>query len=146
MEIYQASIRDLDSIAPLFNDYRIFYGQPSDLPAARSFMKERLTNKDSIVYTVKLEGEHAGFVQLYPSFSSVSMKRLWILNDLYVSEAFRRKGVAERLINEAIKLARSTEAKELSLETACTNSQAQRLYEKIGFIKDDEHVYYSLPI
>ena len=70
------------------------------------------------------------------------MKRSWVLNDLYVKENARKKGFAEKLIYKAIDFAKETGAKGVLLETAKENMTAQRLYEKLGFVKASTHFYY----
>ena len=62
-----------------------------------------------------------GFTQLYPSFSSVSMKKIWILNDLFVEETSRRKGSANLLMNTVENYARETGAVRMVLATAVRN-------------------------
>ena len=142
MSIRKATINDLDSLTELFNSYRLFYQQESDIPGAKSFIKERLLNEDSVVFIAYEEGKAVGFVQLYPTFSSVSMKRSWILNDLYVNASARKKGFGEKLLQKAIEFAEETGAKGLFLETGQENETAQRLYEKIGFKKESNYFYY----
>jgi GNAT superfamily N-acetyltransferase len=87
-----------------------------------------------------------GFTQLYPSFSSVSVKRLWILNDLFVSQAARRGGVGRRLLERAREWAVETGAKGLTLTTALNNTAARALYESCGWRLDDEFAHYQLLI
>jgi ribosomal protein S18 acetylase RimI-like enzyme len=142
MSIKKAAIVDLDSLAELFDSYRVFYKQESNLEGARAFLKERLLNEDSVVFIAYDESNPVGFVQLYPTFSSVSMKKSWILNDLYVNESARKKGFGEKLIQKAMGLAEETGAKGLSLETGQDNVTAHRLYEKIGFKKESNYFYY----
>ena len=142
MSIQKATLNDLDSLAELFDLYRIFYQQKSDLSGAREFIKERLNNEESVVFIAFDENNPIGFVQLYPSFSSVSMKRTWVLNDLYVSESVRGKGFGEKLIKKAITFAKDTGAKGILLETNIENVTAQRLYERIGFTKETNHFYF----
>ncbi|WP_205175337.1 GNAT family N-acetyltransferase [Bacillus pakistanensis] len=145
MKYRRALVEDARSLANLFNDYRLFYGQESDLIGAEKFLKARLEREESVVYyAYESNGdvvEPVGFTQLYPSFSSVSMKRVWILNDLFVAKRARRKGVAQGLIEKARDLAVETEAKAVTLETDHDNHNAQNLYEKIGFTKDTQHHY-----
>lgn len=142
MSILKATLFDLDSLTELFDSYRMFYQQKSNLSGAKVFIKERLSNEDSVIFMAFVENDPIGFVQLYPSFSSVSMKRIWVLNDLYVKEKVRGKGFGEKLIKKAISFAEETGAKGVLLETGKENVTAQRLYEKIGFIKDTSHFYF----
>jgi GNAT superfamily N-acetyltransferase len=106
MEIILAQLEHLEEISKLFDRYRIFYKQSSDIAAATKFLQERFEQKDSTIF-LALEADRAiGFTQLYPSFSSVSMRRIWILNDLFVEEDFRKKSVAKLLMSAAEKFAR----------------------------------------
>jgi GNAT superfamily N-acetyltransferase len=105
MSIVKASINELESLTELFDLYRVFYKQSSDQASAREFVKERLKNDESVAFIAYDDNDPVGFVQLYPSFSSVSMKRTWLLNDLYVKEKARGKGFGEKLIKKAITFA-----------------------------------------
>ncbi|WHY88746.1 GNAT family N-acetyltransferase [Neobacillus novalis] len=142
MKIQKATLHDLDALTELFDLYRLFYQQKSDLEGARGFLKERLTNEESRVFIAYDNQNPVGFVQLYPTFSSVSMKRSWLLNDLYVKEEVRGQGVGGNLLKEAIHFAESTGAKGVLLETTEDNKKAQRLYEKVGFKKESNYFYY----
>ena len=146
MEIYPATVEDLEGTAHLFNLYRIFYNQGSDEKAALAYIKERIENEDSVIFLAKEKETYLGFTQLYPTFSSISMKRAWILNDLYVAEEGRKRGVGQMLLNKAKDFAIETGAKSLSLSTAPDNFSAQRLYEKNGYEKDAEFNHYELDL
>ena len=136
------SIEVCPSIVDLFDAYRVFYHQTSDPDAAYVFLKERLDRKESIIL-VAFEGDDAvGFTQLYPSFSSVSMKALYILNDLYVTDAHRGKGIGRALLEEAEAMGKALNWKGMVLETANDNP-AQRLYERLGWSHDDAFKHYG---
>lgn len=147
MRIRQAGIIDLSRLSELFDQYRQFYRQPEDIKAANDFVKQRLQQKDSIFFiALTPQGEGAGFLQLYPSFSSVAMRNIWILNDLFVSELHRKSGVATKLIDAAKKFSQETNAMAIKLATAKSNEKAQALYNKIGFKKINEFDYYTLVV
>jgi ribosomal protein S18 acetylase RimI-like enzyme len=147
MNIITASFDHLPQFAPLFDAYRVFYGQPSDVEAARAFLHERFTLGESIAFIAMLEDRAVGFTQLYPMFSSVSLRRMWILNDLYVEADVRGQRVGERLIERAVQLAKESGAKGIQLETAHTNTSGQKLYERLGFQREDlEYRTYFLPV
>lgn len=152
IQITAATIEDLTLLAPLFDGYRVFYEQTSDLALAHCFLEQRIRQQESIIFlatelidvreTNTSEKIGVGFVQLYPSFSSVSAKRLWILNDLYVAPNARRRGLAEALMNRARDFAVQDGAKGLFLETAHDNHGAQALYESLGYRKNTEFYYF----
>lgn len=131
-------------LTSLFNSYRIFYGQPPDLDAAREFVAERISKRESVIFLALDDRQGLGFVQLYPSFSSVAMQRIWIVNDLFVSPPARGQGVAEALLRRAEQLARETHARRLELSTATDNLAAQQLYEKLGWQRETKFFHYHL--
>lgn len=148
MDIKKAGIADLDDIAPLFEAYRTFYQQESDPEKVKSFLHARIQREESVIFVAFAEGQNKamGFTQLYPSFSSVSLKRLWVLNDLFVDPLFRKKGVATALMNTARQLAEDTQSKGLQLETGKNNIHAQALYEKLGYVKELDYYVYNLKV
>ena len=146
MEIYQATMEDLEGVSNLFNLYRLFYQKTSDIEGAKAYIKERLENKDSVIFVVKNKHEYVGFTQLYPTFSSISMKRAWILNDLYVKTDARKQGIGEMLLQRVKNYAIETGAKSISLSTAPDNYSAQKLYTKNGYIRDTQFYQYELSL
>jgi Acetyltransferases len=143
--IAHASPADLDALAGLFDAYRRFYGQPSDLDAAREWLRRRLRFGESRALLARLDGEPAGFAQLYPMFSSVRLARIWILNDLFVQPAMRRRGVARRLLDAAAGFARGDGAVGIQLETARDNEAARAAYRAAGW-HEDATQWYSLAL
>jgi len=144
--VRQAGPPDVDLVAPLFDAYRQFYRQPSDLALAREFLAERLDRQESVIFLAERDGCAVGFVQLYPLFSSTAARprRLWLLNDLFVAAAVRGGGVGRALLDRARRLAEETGAVGLELATARTNVGAQRLYQSLGYRLDDQFLRYEL--
>ena len=143
LKIQHATALDLDVLALLFDSYRIFYQRDSDIVGARDFLEERMTNKESVIF-VSYNGEvMTGFVQLYPIFSSVQMKRYWLLNDLFVHEHFRGQGISSQMIERVKEFCVESGACGFMLETAKSNVIANALYEKVGLVMDVGHNYYS---
>ena len=137
------NVRD---VIPLFDAYRQFYEQKADLDGAGHFLTERLAKNESVLYLATEDNRAVGFAQLYPSFSSVSMKRIWILSDLFVSSPARGHGVGTALLQQCKQLAMDTGARELALETMRDNVTAQHLYESIGWKRDEIFYRYNLPL
>jgi ribosomal protein S18 acetylase RimI-like enzyme len=147
--VRQAESEDAIAIAPLFDAYRRFYGKSADVALAERFLRQRLANGDSIVLVAESQsagGDPIGFVQLYPTFSSLRCERAWILNDLFVAERARRSGIAEGLMNAATDAARRAGVSSISLSTGHQNLAAQALYTKLGYALDDEFRTYSLSV
>jgi len=149
IEIVRATVEDLPLLVPLFDGYRQFYRQAADLEGARRFLTTHFANKTSVIFlafSTDTEGarQACGFTQLYPSFSSVSMKALWILNDLFVTPEARRTGAGTALLERARLFAVETGSKGLTLTTATTNYTAQAVYEAAGWKRDEEFYTYLM--
>ena len=143
MKIIQATKSHLEQLAPLFNAYRVFYKQADSLETAKAFLSERFQKNDSVIFIAfSSEGKPIGFTQLYPTFSSVSVQRCFILNDLFVSKEQRGNGIGEALLNRAKQFAKEENSKGLTLETE-TNNPAQHLYERLGWKKDTHKFHYT---
>ena len=143
MIIRKSAINDVDQLANLFDQYRIFYKYGSDLASAKTFLSQRMSKSESEIYVSETDGKLVGFIQLYPLFSSTRMKRLWLLNDLFVHPDFRGRGVSIQLIERAKSLAKETDSVGLLLETAKSNVIGNSLYPRAGFVADADHNYYS---
>lgn len=100
--VYRAELQDLGKAAGLFNQYRQFYKRDDDLSGAEQYIRERLTQGDSVIYLAVSKTADtlvpAGYVQLYPSLSSLSMSRIWILNDLFVDSDYQGMASAENCL------------------------------------------------
>ncbi len=134
----------IEDLVRLFNEYRQFYQQPSESQNVREFLETRLKNKESSIFMALHSGRPAGFMQLYPTYSSIGISKVWILNDLYIENDHRRLGIGRKLAEYAIQFAKETGASKLVLETADGNIQAQGLYEKLGFVKETTMFHFTL--
>ena len=141
MIIRRAKKKDIDKLSILFDKYRIFYKQQPDIARAKSFLKKRMKRKEAVIFVAEERKELIGFTQLFPIFSSVSMQRAWLLNDLFVNEKARGMGAATQLLNTAKEFGAETKSKWLLLQTAADNFTAQKVYEKNGWIKETDFFY-----
>ena len=152
MSTRQALSSDTEAVAALFDQYRVFYGKPSDPGLARSFIAERMRLHESVIFLAEAADAHkgkpnpAGFVQLYPSFSSMSAARIYVLNDLFVAQDHRRRGVAQQLMQAAQAFAHSAGAHAMCLSTDKGNHTAQALYESLGWERDHTYFYYGFTV
>jgi ribosomal protein S18 acetylase RimI-like enzyme len=144
LHIIRAEHEHLPLLAPLFDAYRVFYQQPSDVMAAHAYLQERLSNLESVIFLAQAGDKAAGFTQLYPSFTSVGLQRIWILYDLFVAPDARRQGVGRALLARAHEWTRAGGAQRVELSTAVDNLQAQALYESMGYTRDEQFYTYQL--
>lgn len=137
-----ASMANLQSIAVLFNQYRQFYEQGSDLALATEFIQQRMQNAESVILLAEdAQGKALGFCQLYPSFCSVEAKPIYSLYDLFVLPEHRANGIGRNLLLNAEVLAKRNGKCRMDLTTAKTNLKAQSVYESLGWKRDD--IFYA---
>ena len=141
MIIIQATTDHLGDLVPLFDGYRVFYRQPSNIKDVRVFLKDRLYKQDSIIYIAYINNLPVGFTQLYFLFSSVSMQPMYLLNDLYIDSNYRNKSIGTALINKAKALCKEKAYKGLIIQTDKTNP-AQHLYQREGFVLDEDLSFF----
>ena len=147
IQALRADASHIDIIAPLFDAYRVFYRQPTNLPQSRDFIAERIARDESVIFiAVDSDGAALGFVQMFPTFSSIDAHRTWLLGDLFTTPDARGKGVGTLLMNTARDFARLSGAKGMTLETATDNFSAQRLYESLGYVRDGGYYTYCLDL
>ena len=144
--VRQATVADLSLLVPLFDAYRQFYRCPSDVEGARRFLLQRFEHNQSVIFLAFDGASAIGFVQLYPSFSSASMARIFILNDLFVSPEARGRGAGSALLQGAADYGRAVGAVRLALSTEITNTKAQAVYERFGWKRDDVFYSYQLTL
>ena len=141
MTIRQAYLKDLEIVVPLFDAYRVFYKQESNLEDAKKFLTTLFEQKSSVIYIAYINHNAVGFTQLFPLFSSVTMQSMYVLNDLYVNSNYRNQGIGEALINRAKQLCQDENQKGLAIQTAFDNP-AQHLYKRLGFEKDTDLQFF----
>ena len=142
--IRRATADDIEEIAKLFDAYRVFFGQGSNLSLAQEFLEDRLSNSEFVIFCAYTsDGRGAAFAQLYPRFSSVSAKRIWILNDLFVLESVRGMGIGTKLLSEIEAFGEESQAKGVLIETTVSNTGAQKLYESKGYQKVTGRFFYE---
>jgi GNAT superfamily N-acetyltransferase len=146
LSVRQSNIADLDVLAPLFDAYRRFYRAPGDLEGARRFLLDRFSHNQSVIFLAFDGDVPIGFTQLYPSFSSVSMARIFVLNDLFVAPEVRGRGAGAALLNAAAEFGRRAGAVRLVLSTELNNTTAQAVYEHNGWQRDTVFCSYNLTL
>ena len=146
VQVRRAALAELDDVARLFQGYLRFYEKTVEADVARGFIEDRLRKQDSVIFLAWLDAQACGFVQLYPCFASLSLAPSWVLNDLYVDPSARGRGVGDALMAAARQLGVDTGAAEIFLQTARSNATAQRLYQRLGYQRDDDFLVYTLSL
>jgi ribosomal protein S18 acetylase RimI-like enzyme len=147
--IRKANTQDLDQLTKLFDQYVVFYKNPSNYEKHYAFLKERLENNEATVFVAYDEenlDKIIGFVLIYVTFSSLALNKILILNDLFVDPSARKKGIGEKLILQTEVFAKELGSHTIRLRTAKSNTAAQKLYHKMGFVREDYLYSYDLTV
>lgn len=143
--VRQATVADIDQLAALFDAYRQFYGQAPDQPLAQRYLRDRMAHAQSVLLVAQTpDNRLAGFCQLYPSFCSVLAAPIYVLYDLFVAPEYRRQHVGKELLSAAAQRGQHDGMARMDLTTAHTNTQAQALYEAMGWTEDRVFRTYTL--
>jgi ribosomal protein S18 acetylase RimI-like enzyme len=144
--VRQATVADIDDVIPLFDGYRQFYRQPSAPDRIRKFLLDRFEHNQSVIFVALQNDTVVGFTQLYPSFSTGALARIYTLNDLFVDPQARQTGAGTALLQAAAEYGRRVGALRLVLSSELTNTAAQSLYEKLGWKRNDEFRTYQIAL
>lgn len=147
--IRKATTQDLDQLTDLFDQYAVFYKNPSNYEKHYAYLKERLENNEATIFVAsdeKNEERLIGFALIYVTFSSLALNKILILNDLFVDSSARKKGIGEKLILATVQFAKELGANDIRLRTAKNNTVAQGLYHKMGFVREDFLYSYDLAV
>lgn len=96
-------------------------------PWSRDGFWSALRRKDTLYVTALLDGETAGYCGLWISFDEAE------ITNVAVAAGARRRGAAEAMLAELMRLARERGVSRFTLEVRKSNTAARRLYEKLGF-------------
>lgn len=140
--IRQATINDLPRIVPVFDSFREYFKQERNPEAAEKFLFEKFEHGESVIFIAEQQDEIVGYAQMYPVFSSLTLQRVWILNDFFIIEGHRQKGLGKQLLAAVKDFALLTKSKGVELSVEHTNNRAWEFYEKQGFTMDEEFRYY----
>ena len=146
VSVRRAAPSDVDALLPLFLGYLGFYGVERPTEDARAFLAERLGGGDAVAFLAEADARPVGLAQVYPTFSSLGLRPVWTLNDLYVDPGARGTGAGRALVRAVAAAAREAGVRNLQLSTAWDNTRAQSLYEAEGFVREREFVTYTLPL
>ncbi len=148
MEVIRATLSELSLLLPLFDRYRQFYEQPSELTVCEEYLRARIGREEAVIFiVVEMQQEELvalGFSMMYISFSTIGMKKFWSLHDLYVEEEYRKQGIAKMLINKCKEQAAEDNPIGVVIESRISNQSAQHLFDSVGFVREGEHYFYFL--
>ena len=145
--IIEAKSKHIEQVGELFDLYRQFYKYESNLIESTNYIKDRITNNESIIFIAINDANKAiGFVQLYETFGSLDLGKIIILYDLYVKEDHRKNNIGRQLMIRSHEYAKKINAKRIQLSTATDNFIGQSLYESLGYVKDIDFYTYDFEI
>lgn len=98
------------------------------------------------MFVAETDGRVMGFAHLYPSFSSLTLQRVWILNDFFIEENCRGDGIGGKLLAAVKAYAQATRSKGIELTVEHANVRGWTFWEKQGFRLDTEFRIYFLKL
>ncbi len=146
LTINRCNINDLNTLAPLFDAYRQHFKQTSDLDGVKAYLKQRLEAEEAIVYLVGSDEICHGFVLLYPSFSSIGLAPIWMLNDFYLHSGSNKRLMAKQLLDRIGEDCKAAGAIRIEVTTRKENHRLHKLYKDYGFEKDYKYDHYFLQL
>jgi ribosomal protein S18 acetylase RimI-like enzyme len=136
-------IRVADAVTPdLIEAFRRLVPQlsKSSPPPTEAQLAEMVAAEaNDIVVAQEPDGRIVGCLTLI-TFRIPTGIRCWI-EDVVVDEAARGRGVGEALNRFTIELAHSKGARTLDLTSRPSREAANRLYQRLGFVRRDSNVY-----
>jgi GNAT superfamily N-acetyltransferase len=138
---------DLPDLLPLMRGYCDFYEVAPTDEALLALARVLIDDPDQGLQLIARDdaGTAICFAAVFWTWSTLSAARLGVMNDLFVAEAARGTGLAERLIAACRERCAEHGARELAWQTAKDNHRAQKVYDRIGGRKS-EWLDYSLPV
>lgn len=146
MQIKRCEINDLERISILFDEYRQRYKQPSNIKSVSDYLLRRLENQEALIYLVESDEDLHGFAVLYPSFSSIGLSAIWLLNDFYLASGNNKRGMAQALLKRIAQDCEEAGVIRVEVSTIKENHRLHKLYRDNGFEKDYKYDYYYLPL
>ncbi|MBP1933738.1 GNAT family N-acetyltransferase [Ammoniphilus resinae] len=126
---------DIDHLLDMIVQYIVdFYNRPKpDERLLMELVNQLLENPASgIQFVAEEDGKLLGFATLYFSFSTLQVKRMAILNDLFVLPDARGRKLGEKLFQTCLSYIRENDFAYMTWETAKDNKVARALYNKMG--------------
>ena len=96
----------------------------------------------------EVAGKHVGYIMCKTEFGFSNFKKLGFVKkghvvSIAVLDDYRKKGIGNALVEESVNGVKLRKCDEFYLEVRCSNNDAVRLYEKLGFIiKQQLNAYY----
>ncbi len=148
VEIRPAEQRDVEALAVLMEDLDRFYGatdvEPSDQRVRQisgSLFAEPVAAYVLLVWEDEQLVGMAAYSFLWPA---AGVTCSLYLKELYVIEAFRRKGIGALLMQRLCQVAVEYKCSRLEWTAGQGNTLAEAFYEQLGISKNQEKIFYRL--
>jgi len=146
--IETVAARDIEDLLPLMRGYCDFYEVAPTDERLRMLSLALIADPEREglqLIAREPDGGAVGFATLYWCWSTSKAGRLGIMNDLFVAERARGRGLADRLVLACLERCRWRGAVELQWETALDNHRAQAVYDRLGGVRE-RWLSYSLEV
>ena len=139
IEIRRATPNDLAGIITLLHEFAEFEKLTDRLQITEEKLSAAVLGPDAFAYClVATDGSKlVSYAILYPIFASFRGQKGMFVEDLFITEEYRRDGLGERMLREIAKLARECACNRVDLMVLEWNTPAVKFYEKHGGVRDE---------
>lgn len=98
--------------------------------------------KDKDLFSCKVavvDGEIVGFTTYFTAYYSWVGKAIY-LDDLFVTQDYRSKGIGDALLNAVIEIAKQEDCKRVVWQVSNWNKKAQKFYIEKGAVLDENEI------
>jgi GNAT superfamily N-acetyltransferase len=132
---------DIDRLAALMRELYDYDHLAFDEPAARRALEIILQDHSlGRVWLIQNGNETMGYVVLTLGYSLEYHGRDAFIDELYIRESHRGKGLGAEVIKFIEEVCRALEVQALHLEVERANIKAQNFYHKVGFEDHDRYL------
>jgi ribosomal protein S18 acetylase RimI-like enzyme len=136
-----AGASDADLLVGLMREFYAFDHIAFDEAPARSALRQILGDgRLGVVHLIRVGAETAGYLVMTFGFSLEFHGRDAFVDELYLRENFRGRGIGKACIEFAAEVCRAEGIAALHLEAERANTRAQALYRRVGFREHDRYL------
>ncbi|MEO6357505.1 MAG: GNAT family N-acetyltransferase [Ferruginibacter sp.] len=140
--IRKGAEHDFDAILSLIKEFAIFQKTPEKVSIT---LQEMVANGNLFQCFVAETGDNkiVGFASFFFAYYSWSGKAIY-LDDLYVTNAYRKQGIGKMLLQQIIELAKNSSCKKVRWQVSKWNTNAIEFYQKMNAAIDETEINCDL--
>lgn len=139
--ILLSEIVQLHKVTALYILYRrAINANDTDSTLIEKYLYDRMAKKQALMLEARVNDVIVGFAHLYPSFSSVKMRKIYIMRDIFITQKFCNSEIGSMLIRRAEEIVSAIGINKLLVRTS--DDHIKNILESSEY-KIDHFIYYS---